>query len=654
MSEKTKRRIAQLIELINQYNFEYYSLDQPSVPDSEYDRIFNELIQLESSNPELKSLDSPTNRVGAKPVKHFSQIKHKSPMLSLDNVFTSESLLKYFTRQNLKPVTEIVAEPKIDGLAVSLVYQNGKLQYAATRGDGVVGEEITDNCKTIQDIPLSIPDKREIEVRGEVYMSKKQFARLNQLAEQNNEKQFANPRNAAAGSLRQLDSKITRKRGLNFFAYSVFGDQEFFHSKSLDNLRVWKFRVCDKISKLLLTDIDTYITKLEKIRDELPYEIDGIVYKINSIELQDKLGFVSRAPRWAVAYKFPAQEVMTKVKGIDFQVGRTGALTPVARLEPVKVGGVIVSNATLHNMDEIERKDIRVEDYVIIRRAGDVIPEVVSVVESKRTKSLAKIDTPKHCPICGADVVRFNDEATIRCAGGISCSAQLKESIAHFVSKRAMDIDGLGPKQVEQFIDAGLLSNVSDIYKLKKNKLTSLERMGDKSVENLLTAIEESKKCTFAKFLYALGIREVGITTAHTLALKYTSIDELRMASQEELQQIADIGPVVAQYIYEFFKQDHNLSVVDELLSSGIVWDKTEVKDSDISGKTFVITGTLSNFSRDQARQSLLDLGAKVAGSVSKQTDFLLAGSSAGSKLNKAEQLGVKILSEEEFIKMLK
>ncbi len=648
-------------------------LDSPEIPDAEYDRLFRELEKLESEHPEFVTADSPTQRVGAEPLASFSQVKHRLPMLSLGNVFSDEELLAFDKRirDRLKSdaVIEYAAEPKLDGLAVSIVYQNGQLVQAATRGDGTTGEDVTHNVKTIQSIPLKLSGKKYpalLEVRGEVYMPKKGFNALNEKARKLGEKTFANPRNAAAGSLRQLDPRIAAQRPLAMYCYAVGfhdgGTLPDTHSAMLQQLCTWGLPVCAESD--LVSGVEgclEYYHNVQNNRDRLPYDIDGVVYKVNSFALQETLGFVARAPRWAVAHKFPAQEELTTITDVEFQVGRTGALTPVARLEPVSVGGVTVSNATLHNMDEIERKDVRVGDTVVVRRAGDVIPEVVSVVISERPKDAKKITMKEYCPVCpecGSDIERQEGEAIYRCTGGLYCKAQRSEAIKHFASRKAMDIDGLGEKLVEQLVAANLINTVADIYTLKLEQLAALERMGDKSASNLIAAIKKSKTPTLARFIYALGIREVGEATAMNLAATYSDIASLAKASFEELQDIQDIGPIVAEHIINFFAQAHNREVIEALASQGIAPQSavisTDKKSAQLAGKTFVITGTLSSMSRDEAKAFLQQVGAKVTGSVSAKTDYLLAGENAGSKLTKAEQLGVKIISEDDLAGLLK
>lgn len=662
MKHNPAARIKELRQLINLYNKQYHVQDNPSVPDSEYDRLFHELKDLEQQHSELQAVDSPTNRVGSKPAAAFKTIKHKIPMLSLDNAFATDDIAAFVRKINerLDSTTEIsfVAEPKIDGLAVSLVYEDGVLSYAVTRGDGETGEDITLNCKTIQDIPLSITaakPPKHLEVRGEVYLLKSRFAEINKRAELEGNKTFANPRNAAAGSLRQLDPKITSKRRLSFFAYNIPDAKLATHSAALQQLHEWGFAINPEIKKVVgLEGCIAYYQQLGEKRNALPYEIDGIVYKVDDLKLQEKLGFISRAPRWAIAYKFPAQEEMTQVLDVEFQVGRTGILTPVARLKPVFVGGVTVSNATLHNMDEIARKDVRVGDTVIVRRAGDVIPEVASVVLAQRPAKTKPVAAPTHCPVCKAVAIRIEGEAAIRCMGEISCPAQVKEAIAHFASRRAMDIDGLGEKLVDQLVEEKLIKTVADLYALTLNQLLTLERMGDKSAQNLIAAIENSKHCKLERFLFALGIREVGATTARNLALEFHDLPALMHADIERLQQVKDIGPVMAENIYLFFQQPHNIEVINKLIKSGVIWEKLQApKHQPLAGKTFVLTGSLVNYSRDTAREALEKLGATVVGSVSKKTDYVVAGAEAGSKLEKAQQLGINILDEAQFIKLL-
>lgn len=668
VTKKNINRAAKLREQINYHNYRYYVLDDPEIPDAEYDRLFRKLQELESQYPELVTADSPTQRVGAKPLSSFGEVRHAVPMLSLGNAFSDEEVEAFAKRITDRLETtniQFVAEPKLDGLAISLIYESGVLIRAATRGDGVTGEDVTQNVRTIHSVPLHLVGKNYpdvLEVRGEVYMPKAGFEDLNKRQKANNEKVFANPRNAAAGSLRQLDSRITASRPLSIFCYGVGqvegGKLPDRHSNILDRLKDWGFRVCPetKMVKGIKGCID-YYKKISSLRSKLPYEIDGVVYKVDRIDQQEKLGFVSRAPRWAIAHKFPAQEELTKLLAIDVQVGRTGALTPVARLEPVEVGGVTVTNATLHNQDEIERMDVRVGDTVVVYRAGDVIPKVASVITSRRPKNTRKFKMPKHCPECGSDIVRIEGEAVMRCSGGLYCPAQRKEAIKHFASRRAMDIEGLGDKLVDQLVDTGLINDVSDLFSLKLEELAGLERMAKKSAQNLLNALEKCKSTTLARFVFSLGIREVGEATALNLANHFGNIKSLMRVGVEELQTVQDVGPVVASHIVTFFQQKHNLEVIEKLLKAGVKWSDVEVVDVSklpLAGKTVVLTGTLSSLTRDVAKEQLQQLGAKVAGSVSKKTDLVIAGEAAGSKLDKANSLGIEVIDEKDFMKLLK
>lgn len=665
--KKAQKRILQLRDEINYHNYRYYVLDTPEIPDAEYDRLLRELQQLESEHPELITPDSPTQRVGAEPIKAFGQVKHKIPMLSLDNAFSDDKVSDFDRRVREKlniDAVEYVAEPKLDGLAISIRYEDGQLIQAATRGDGVTGENVTHNVRTIESVPLRLYGKKYppvLEVRGEVYMPKAGFEELNKRARDEAEKEFANPRNAAAGSLRQLDPRITAERPLEMYCYGI-GDVDGFevpdtHLEILEKLRELGLRVSPEVQVVNgVAEVLAYYRNIAEKREQLPYEIDGVVYKVNRFDQQELLGFVTRAPRWAIAHKFPAQEEITRLLDIEVQVGRTGAITPVARLEPVFVGGVTVSNATLHNEDEIRRKDVRIGDTVIVRRAGDVIPEVASVVVSKRLKNAKPFVMPKQCPVCGSDVIRAEGEAVARCSGGLYCSAQRKEAIKHFASRKAMDIDGLGDKLVEQLADEDLIHDVADLYSLTQDQLAKLERMGDKSAANLIAALEKSKQTSLARFLYALGIREVGEATAQSLANHFTALELIESASEEALQQVPDVGPVVAAHISAFFHQAHNLEVIEKLIQVGVNWPAVEqpvATEQPLAGKTIVLTGTLSSLTRDEAKQRLQALGAKVAGSVSKKTDLVIAGEEAGSKLTKAQQLGVKVIDEEEFVKLL-
>ncbi len=666
--KKATIRVVQLHELLNQANHAYYVLDDPSIPDAEYDRMFRELSELEVSFPVLLTSDSPTQRVGAMPLAKFEQVSHEVPMLSLDNAFVDEDMVDFDRRVSERLATEseieYACEPKLDGIAVSLLYEAGVLTRAATRGDGSTGENITQNIRTVASIPLKLLGDAHppiLEVRGEVYMPKNSFDALNEKARLNDEKAFVNPRNAAAGSLRQLDSKVTASRRLEFCCYSlgrvegaVLPEQ---HSEILAQFGRWGF-ITNAESKVVLGAVgcQDYYNHLAEKRNQLPYEIDGIVFKVNDIDKQQHLGFISRAPRWAIARKFPAQEEMTILEDVEFQVGRTGAITPVARLKPVFVGGVTVSNATLHNMDEIKRLGVRVGDTVIIRRAGDVIPKVVKVVLDKRPDSTCDIQFPKSCPVCDSHVERVEDEAITRCTGGLFCGAQRKEAIKHFASRKAMDIDGLGDKIVEQLVDENLIKSFVDLYLLKFEDVSKLDRLGEKSAKNLLASIESSKITTLAKFLYSLGIREVGVATALNLQNHFLDIRVLVKASFEELIAVDDVGPIVAKRILSFFAEPHNQSVIDGLMKSGVNWPEIEKKSQEqlpLAGKTYVVTGTLLRMGRDQAKAYLQNLGAKVAGSVSAKTHALVAGEKAGSKLQKAQDLELEILDESAFIELL-
>jgi DNA ligase (NAD+) len=665
---KIKKEAEHLREQLNYHNYRYYVLDNPEIPDAEYDRLFRELQLLEEEYPELRTSDSPTQRVGAEPLAEFGEVRHVIPMLSLANAFSDEEVEAFGKRiaERLETTNvQFVAEPKLDGLAISLLYEDGVLVTAATRGDGVTGEDVTQNVRTIHSVPLHLVGENFphiLEVRGEVYMPKGGFEELNTRQREKGEKEFANPRNAAAGSLRQLDSRVTATRPLSIFCYGVGQvegeDIPDRHSAILEQIKKWGFRVCPEIKKLKgLDQCLDYYHKIAEKRDKLPYEIDGVVYKVDRLDQQELLGYVSRAPRWAIAHKFPAQEAVTKLLAIDVQVGRTGALTPVARLEPVEVGGVTVTNATLHNQDEIERMDIRVGDTVVVYRAGDVIPKVADVIKSRRPKKTRKYKMPAHCPICGSDVVRIEDEAVMRCSGGLYCPAQRKEAIKHFASRRAMDIEGLGDKLVDQLVDTGLVNDVSDLYSLTLESVAGLERMAEKSAENLLNALEKSKTTTLPRFIYSLGIREVGEATAINLANHFGDLKALGKASEEVLQTVQDIGPIVASHIVTFFHQQHNLEVIRKLIHAGVKWPTIKIKDKAVlplNGKTVVLTGTLSAMTRNQAKEQLQNLGAKVAGSVSKNTDMVIAGEEAGSKLEKAESLGIEVVDEQAFMKLLK
>ena len=664
--KQEQQRASALREQLNHHNYLYYVLDNPEVPDAEYDRLLRELQALEEKHPELLTADSPTQRVGAAPLKAFNEVAHEVPMLSLNNCFNEQELADFDrrVREGLeKDNIEYVAEPKLDGLAISLLYEKGVLVRGATRGDGSKGEDVTQNIRTIDTIPLRLQGKdypERIEVRGEVIMTKAGFVKLNERQSMNNDKTFANPRNAAAGSLRQLDSRITATRPLEFYCYGVGISTQALpdcHSKVLQQLKTWGFRLNPEVKVVqgMQACLD-YYNSIQIKRDALDYDIDGVVYKVDRISDQEILGFVSRAPRWAIAYKFPAQEEMTILNGIDVQVGRTGALTPVARLEPVFVGGVTVTNATLHNQDEIDRKDVRIGDTVIVRRAGDVIPEVVGAVISKRPRGARKFKMPNKCPVCGSEVVRLENESVARCSGGLYCGAQQKEAIKHFASRKAMDIDGLGDKLVEQLVDEGLIHNVADLYVLKVEQLSKLERMAEKSAQNLIDALEKSKATTLERFIFALGIRQVGETTARTLAFHYGSVESLMKAKAVDLLEVDDVGPIVAESIETFFQQRHNDEVIDKLIAAGIHWPAIQKSDEaalTLAGKTFVVTGTLSSMGRNEAKAALLARGAKVAGSVSRKTDYVVVGADPGSKADKAEALGVTMLDEDAFLGML-
>ena len=666
-------KVENLREQIRHHNYLYHVLDAPEIPDIEYDRLVRELQALEEAHPELVTPDSPTQRVGATPIEAFGTVKHGLPMLSLDNAFSADEVRDFHRRvaKRLELPDEgkdlaYAAEPKLDGAAVSLLYVNGTLQQGATRGDGRRGEDITHNVRTIDAVPLKLigDDYPEtLEVRGEVFMPKTGFEAYNKRARETGEKTFVNPRNAAAGSLRQLDPKLTAERPLDIYVYSVGivegREMPDSHNEVLDQLQAWGFKTCPE--RRVVNGIDgclAYYEELGARRESLSYEIDGVVYKVNSRAEQRELGFVSRAPRWAIAHKFPAQEEMTVLKGVEFQVGRTGALTPVARLEPVFVGGVTVSNATLHNMDEVNRKDVRIGDTVIVRRAGDVIPEVVSVIKSRRPKGTRKVKLPAKCPVCDSAVVREEGEAVARCTGGLYCSAQRVEALKHFVSRRAMDIDGLGTKIIEQLVNIGRIKTPADLYRLGKDELASLERMGEKSAQNLIDAIEHSKETTLARFLYSLGIREVGEATAAGVAAHFGGLDRIITATEEDLEAVPDVGPVVASRIRAFFDEEHNREVIARLTKAGVHWKETEPsgapKDGPLAGKVFVLTGTLPSMTRDEAKDRIQALGGKVTGSVSKKTDFVVYGDKAGSKLKKAQDLDVETLDEEQFEALLR
>jgi len=661
-----QQQIDKLRQDLRRYEYEYHVLDNPTIPDAEYDRLFHQLKALEAEHPELITADSPTQRVGAKPLSGFAQIRHEIPMLSLDNAFSDEEFYAFVKRiedrliRLPEPLT-FCCEPKLDGLAVSILYVNGVLTQAATRGDGTTGEDITANIRTIRNIPLQLlmdnPPAR-LEVRGEVFMPHEGFERLNQQALEKDEKTFANPRNAAAGSLRQLDPKITSKRPLVLNAYGIgIAEGVDLPNTHYDRLQWLKsigipvnpeIRLCNGTDEVL-----DFYRDIQNKRSSLGYDIDGTVLKINDIALQEKLGFISKAPRWAIAYKFPAQEELTRLNDVEFQVGRTGAITPVAKLEPVFVAGVTVSNATLHNGDEIQRLDIAIGDTVVIRRAGDVIPQIIGVLHDRRPADARPIVFPETCPVCDSAIVRIEGEAVARCTGGLFCAAQRKEALKHFVSRKAMDIDGVGGKLIEQLVDRELIHTPADLFKLDLTTLTRLERMGAKSAENALASLEKAKNTTLARFIFALGIREVGEATALNLANHFKTLEALQNADLEALQQVPDVGEVVANRILAFWHEPHNVAVVNDLIQQGVHWDDVEVKevgDNLFKGKTVVLTGTLTQMGRNEAKALLQEMGAKVSGSVSAKTDFVIAGDAAGSKLTKAQELGVAVLTEEEFL----
>jgi DNA ligase (NAD+) len=657
----------QLRQELNEHNYSYYVLDAPSVTDQAYDRLFRRLQQLEQEYPELVSADSPTQRVGSEPASHFESVEHEVAMLSLDNAFDEEEMHAFDRRLRDKldhqaPLA-YCAEPKLDGLAVSLLYVDGELRRAATRGDGRSGENITANARTIDSIPLRLIGDdlpARIEVRGEVYMKLAGFAALNESQRENGGKVFANPRNAAAGSLRLLDSRITASRPLTFCSYGIGliegAEMASGQYRQMQYLRSIGFPISRQIE--LLDSIDDcldYYARILQQRDDLAFDIDGVVFKLDDVQLQRQAGFVSRAPRWAIAYKFPAQEVMTRLLDVDFQVGRTGALTPVARLEPVAVGGVMVSNATLHNMDEIERKDVRIGDVVIVRRAGDVIPEVVGPVLQQRSGDLPRPKMPPRCPVCDSEVMQQPGQAAFRCIGGLVCAAQRKEAIKHYASRKAMDIEGLGDKLVEQMVEQDLIDSVADLYRLSLQQVAGLERMAEKSASNLLQALETGKKTTLSRFIYALGIREVGESTAESLAAYFGDLDQVMNADVDTLQQVEDVGPIVAENIRHFFDQKSNRAIVDQLIESGINWPPIEASQQQqtLAGKTYVISGTLDGYSRDQAASLLKARGARVSGSVSARTTGVITGENPGSKVAKAEALGVDILGQAEFEALL-
>ena len=660
-------RAAELRELLDRYNHRYHALDDPEVADAEYDARMRELRELEARRPELATHDSPTQRVGAAPVALFGAVPHRLPMLSLDNAFAEQEVRDFDrrVRERLKQDSAVrySAEPKLDGLAVSALYEHGVFVQGATRGDGETGEDITQNLRTIAALPLKLrtaTPPRLLEVRGEVFMPLAGFKRFNEGALARGEKLLVNPRNAAAGSLRQLDPRMTAARPLDLFIYGVGyvdgGELPLHHGAMLAVLRSWGLKICPQST--IVESIEgclTYFHDIGLARASLPYQIDGVVYKVDDMELQRRLGFVSRAPRWAIAHKFPAEEALTTVRGIEFQVGRTGALTPVARLEPAFVGGVTVSNATLHNMDELRRKDVRVGDTVVVRRAGDVIPEVVQVLSERRPANTVEVELPVTCPVCGAPVVREAEQAVARCTAGRRCPAQRKEEIKHFASRRALDIQGLGDKLIDQLVERAWVHTPADLFELPQETLAELERMGEKSALKLHAAIAKAKRTTLPRFLYALGIRDVGEATALALALDFGDVASLMCATVDEIQRVPDVGPVVARNVAAYFADPENSAIVERLQSHGVSWPRLEKAASGgkFAGRTFVLTGTLATLDRVAADEAIVARGGKVSGSVSKKTHYVIAGADAGSKLEKARALGIPVLEEAEFLKLL-
>lgn len=666
MSHDIQQQLSALREQLAYHGHRYYVEDSPEIPDVEYDRMMQQLLALEAAHPELITADSPSQRVGGKPLDGFSEVRHELPMLSLDNAFSDDDLNAFEKRLADRLPASVAltfcCEPKLDGLAVSLMYENGVLVQAATRGDGTTGENITANVRTIRAVPLKLHGEgwpARLEVRGEVFMPKQGFEALNASAQKKGEKTFVNPRNAAAGSLRQLDPRITATRPLSFYAYSVGvvegGGLASSQFERLIQLKSWGIPMCPE-SRLLrnIEEVIRYHQDIGARRGILPYEIDGVVIKVDAIDTQLRLGFVARAPRWAIAYKFPAQEEMTRLNNVEFQVGRTGAITPVAKLEPVFVGGVTVSNATLHNADEVARLGVMIGDTVIVRRAGDVIPQIVSVVASKRPEDAADISFPSACPVCQSKVERVEGEAVTRCSGGLYCRAQRKEALKHFVSRKALDVDGCGEKVIEQLVEREMVTTPADLFQLSAGVLTVLDRMGPKSAQNLVAALEKAKETTLPRFLYSLGIREVGEATAANLAKHFETIEALSQATQEQLIEVPDVGNIVAEHIVNFFREAHNLEVIQALRDVGVHWPAIEKPADDaelpLDGKTVVLTGSLSQLTRAEAKAALQAMGAKVTGSVSKKTDLLVAGEAAGSKLTKAQELEIEIWDEQALV----
>jgi len=666
MPKSPRDRAEALRREIERHNYLYYVLDRPEITDAEYDRLFKELQDLEAAHPELAAPDSPTQRVGAPPLPEFAEVRHRTPMLSLSNAFDEEEVRAFDrrVREGLEvDEVEYAAEPKFDGLAISLTYRDGVFVQGATRGDGATGEDVTPNLRTLRTIPLRLPhapEARDLDVRGEVIMYRRDFDALNERQRAAGDKEFANPRNAAAGSLRQLDSRVTARRPLRFFAYGVGGATHArwtTHAQTLERLAEMGFAI--SAERAVVRGVDGLLGYFERIgrrREHLPYGIDGVVYKVNRLEWQTRLGYVSRAPRFALAHKYPAEEQTTIVEGIDVQVGRTGALTPVARLKPVFVGGVTVTNATLHNEDELRRKDVRVGDTVVVRRAGDVIPEIVAVRHDKRPADTSVFHMPKRCPVCGSAVFRGEDEAVARCSGGLFCPAQRKQALLHFASRRAMDIEGLGERLVDQLVDQELVRTPADLYDLDLDRVAALERMAEKSARNLLAALERSKRTSFERFIFALGVRNVGESTARDLARHFGSLDRLVEADLDELEAVPDVGPVVARSIRQFFDERHNRDVIAALRAAGVAWPEGKGRParSAEAAKTFVLTGTLPTLTRDQAREMIEAKGHKVSGSVSKKTDYVVAGADPGGKLDKARELDIRVLDEEAFLELIK